>query len=75
MCGHTALPLTDLTLQCWPRCTARAFNYSYTYYRCPPRWCFHLIVVRGLEYARDPESYTSGSVATGRASLAGQVKG
>jgi hypothetical protein len=26
-------------------------------------------------YARDPESYTSGSVATGRASLAGQVKG
>jgi hypothetical protein len=39
------------------------------------RWCFHLIVVRGFEYARDPESYTSGSVATGRASLAGQVKG
>jgi hypothetical protein len=41
----------------------------------PPRWCFHLIVVRGFEYARDPESYTSGSIATGRASLAGQVKG
>jgi hypothetical protein len=41
----------------------------------PPRWCFHLIVVRGFEYARDPESYTSGSVATGRACLAGQVKG
>jgi hypothetical protein len=40
-----------------------------------PRWCFHLIVVRGFEYARDPESYASGSVATGRASLAGQVKG
>jgi hypothetical protein len=40
-----------------------------------PRWCFHLIVVRGFEYARNPESYTSGSVATGRASLAGQVKG
>jgi hypothetical protein len=36
---------------------------------------FHLIVVRGFEYARDPESYTSGSVATGRACLAGQVKG
>jgi hypothetical protein len=32
-------------------------------------------VVRGFEYARDPESYTSGSVATGRVSLAGQVKG
>jgi hypothetical protein len=33
----------------------------------------HLIVVRRFEYASDPESYTSGSVATGRASLAGQV--
>jgi hypothetical protein len=41
----------------------------------PPRWWLHLIVVRGFEYARDPESYTSGSVATGRVSLAGQVKG
>jgi hypothetical protein len=40
-----------------------------------PRWCFHLIVVRRFEYTRDPESYTSGSVATGRVSLAGQVKG
>ena len=34
-----------------------------------------LIVVRRFEYVSDPESYTSGSVATGRASLAGQVKG
>ena len=41
----------------------------------PPRWWLHLIVVRRFEYASDPESYTSGSVATGRASLAGQVKG
>ena len=41
----------------------------------PPRWCLHLIVVRGFEYVSDPESYTSGSIATGRASLAGQVKG
>ena len=41
----------------------------------PPHWCLHLIVVRRFEYAGDPESYTSGSVATGRASLAGQVKG
>jgi hypothetical protein len=41
----------------------------------PPRWWLHLIVVREFEYARDPESYTSGSVATGRVSLAGQVKG
>jgi len=35
---------------------------------------FHPIVVRRFEYASDPESYTSGSVATGRASLAGQVR-
>jgi superfamily II DNA/RNA helicase len=27
----------------------------------------HLIVVRRFEYASDPESYTSGSGATGRA--------
>ena len=40
----------------------------------PPRWCLHLIVVRRFEYASDPESYTSSSVATGRASLAEQVK-
>ena len=40
-----------------------------------PRWCLHLIVVRGFEYVSDPESYTSGSVATGRVFLAGQVKG
>jgi hypothetical protein len=32
-------------------------------------------MVRGFEYARDPESYTSVSIATGRVSLAGQVKG
>ena len=38
-------------------------------------WSLHLIVVRRFEYASDPESYTSGSVATGRVSLAGQVKG
>ena len=39
------------------------------------RRCLHFIVVRRFEYAGDPESYTSGSVATGRASLAGQVEG
>jgi len=41
----------------------------------PPRLWLHRIVVRRFEYASDPESYTSGSIATGRASLAGQVKG
>jgi hypothetical protein len=31
--------------------------------------------VVGLDWSNDPESYASGSVATGRASHAGQVKG
>jgi hypothetical protein len=59
----------------------RKLNFTYnimfftsTVLYTPPRW-LHLIVVRGFENARDPESYTSGSVATGRVSLAGQVKG
>jgi hypothetical protein len=41
----------------------------------PPHWWLHSIVVRRFEYASDPESCTSGSVAADRASLAGQVKG
>jgi len=31
--------------------------------------------VRGLARCSDPESYAGGSIATGRATLAGQVKG
>jgi len=38
-------------------------------------WGIHLIVVRRFEYAKNPKSYTSGSVATGMASLAGKVEG
>jgi hypothetical protein len=41
----------------------------------PHRWCLHLIAVVGFECSRDPESYAGGSVATGRATHAGQVKG
>jgi hypothetical protein len=41
----------------------------------PHRWCFHLIVVVGFGCSRDPESYAGRSVATGRSTLAGQVKG
>jgi hypothetical protein len=41
----------------------------------PPRWWLHLIVVRKFEYVSDPESYTSGSAATGRASFADRSKG
>jgi hypothetical protein len=32
-------------------------------------------VVVGLARSNDPESYAGGSIATGRVSLAGQVKG
>jgi hypothetical protein len=41
----------------------------------PHRWCLHLVVVVGFECSRDPESYAGGSVATGRITHAGQVKG
>ena len=51
------------------------YRFSCNISICPPHCCLHLIVVRRFEYAGDPESYTSGSVATGRASLAGHVKG
>lgn len=39
------------------------------------RWCFYLVVVRELACCKELESYASGSVATGRVSLAGQVRG
>jgi hypothetical protein len=39
------------------------------------RRCLHFDVVGGLEWSNDPESYAGGSIATGRASLAVQVKG
>ena len=43
------------------------------YYAISSSWGLHLIVVRRFEYTDDPKSYTSGSVATGRASHAGKV--
>jgi len=46
-----------------------------TYLILSSSWGLHLIVVRRFEYADDPKSYTSGSVATGRASHAGKVEG
>jgi hypothetical protein len=39
------------------------------------RWYFPLVVVEKLEYPNNPESYAVGSVATGRVTLGGQVKG
>ena len=38
-------------------------------------FCLHFEVVGGLERSNDPESYAGGSVATGRVSQVGEVKG
>jgi hypothetical protein len=38
-------------------------------------WCLHLIVMVEFECSWDPESFAGGSVATGRGTHAGQVKG
>ena len=40
-----------------------------------PPYRRHLCRVRKLAWCNDPESYAGGSVATGRATLVGQVKG
>ena len=41
----------------------------------PSRRCVYFEVVGGLERSNEPASYAGGSVATGRASHAGKVKG
>jgi hypothetical protein len=41
----------------------------------PHRRYLYFDVVVGLAWSNDPESYAGGSVATGRVSYAGQVKG
>jgi hypothetical protein len=44
-------------------------------YVFPHRRYLHFEVVVRLAWSNDPESYTGGSIATGRVSQAGQVKG
>jgi hypothetical protein len=41
----------------------------------PRFWYPYFVVVARLAWSNDPESYAGGSVATGRASQAGQVEG
>jgi hypothetical protein len=65
VCKHFA------SYQGYPNCRWDLIRYD----KGSPRWCLHLIVVRRFVDTSDPENYTSGSVATSRASLAGQVKG
>jgi hypothetical protein len=58
-------------------CVLRIYRIKYVsvILRISSSWGLHLIVVRRFEYADDPESYASGSVATGKASHAGKVEG
>jgi hypothetical protein len=56
----------------------RSFSYRHKtennllpFHQCYP----HLIMALGFEYSWDSESYADGSVATGRATQAGQVEG
>jgi hypothetical protein len=41
----------------------------------PRLWYPYFVVVARLAWSNDPESYAGGSLATGRASQAGQVEG
>jgi hypothetical protein len=38
-------------------------------------WYLHHVVVGELEFPNNPESYATGSLATGRVTLGGQVEG
>jgi hypothetical protein len=49
-------------------------DFSALFIVFPSRRCLHFDVVAGLEWSKDPDSHAGGSVATGRASFAGQVK-
>jgi hypothetical protein len=43
--------------------------------KIPSWWCLHFIVVGGLVWSKDPESYASSSIGTGRVSHAGLIEG
>jgi len=50
-------------------------NITGTTNSSPPRDCKTLTMVVGLVWSNESQSYAGGSVATGRASHAGQVEG
>ena len=50
-------------------------NCKKNYYPYSPRRYLYFDVVVGLVWSNDPESYAGGSIATDRASHAGQVEG
>jgi len=52
-----------------------SFWLSFTDFSLLLSWYLHLVVVEELEYPSNLESYAVGSLATGRATLGGQVEG
>jgi hypothetical protein len=67
VCYHLYIPSFRLTV--YPTCFD-IYNVLFT----PRRYPYFDVVV-GLAWSYDPESYAGGSVAAGRVSHAGQVKG
>jgi hypothetical protein len=59
----------------WPNNAVELLAFLLLIWAVPHRWCLHFIVVVGFECSWDPESYAGGSIATGRVTHAGQVKG
>jgi hypothetical protein len=55
-------------------CALTALLLLLEFVNAPPM-VFHLIVVVGFQYSQDPESYAGGSVAAGRGTRVGEVKG
>jgi hypothetical protein len=49
--------------------------HGFNYLNLAGHMQINLIAVVGFECSWDPESYTDGSVATGKATQAGQVEG
>jgi len=61
----TALQPTEFYLECW----------TYISNGRPPHCFPYFDLEVGLAWSKDPESYAGGSIAPGRTSHAGQVKG
>jgi hypothetical protein len=78
--SYTSTP--QYAFMAWCSVKAQGLFYLYLFYVLlrylfmkPHRRYLYFDVVVGLAWSNDPESYAGGSVATGRVSHAGQVKG
>jgi hypothetical protein len=86
--SHVSIDRCEDTTECWPSVCKADFvwilhyvpRYKITLFhfavvQCLLCWYLQLVVVEELEYPSNPESYAVGSLATGRATLGGQVEG